>query len=298
MTLDDYPKIPEGTDLASWELPQLRNMFAQFAALDDSYTDAFNDAFREFSAREAVYVKVFGKIAVLETVREEVLSTKPDALVTEGTDNLIKTLQALGIGAFITAGVKLIQLSDTLNDLRINTPILKNVKGIVKDEAGKLSGRGRGARQMVHRHNVDKAASLAKKQRALKIKTGLGAIALVSAGVVVYLQIKANKDLKADLVEALPLYEEWFETTIEQIDRLVAITDRMNTEIAEVVRSTGTGSEAALLSYLDTALGSAGQFKALFDSAVVMLNDGVTEEKVAEYTGLPLSYVQQIAGQT
>ena len=254
---DPVPEKWTEDELASKSANELRERFSIYACNAPHYESDFNENFRRYNEREAVYVKIFGKLAVIEDARDYLFESKPGDSLVAGNQRLILGVNVMSFSVLGGALIKIASLGDTLRDLRSAKTALSAGKAAVK------VGNAQGALLRAQQFGV---AQLDKIKWIRTKRLMWGGVAIAVASVSVVFQLRNMKDVENEMRNAIPDYAEWFEKIGDAITSLENGINTMNADINQIVTDTGTGTEAGLLSYLDQAIGALGQFQALVNS--------------------------------
>ena len=290
------PTPMEITDLDDKSDDELRALIKAYTDEVEDLETRFNTAFNTFNAREAIYVKIFGKLSVIGGARDALFSQRPSDGITAVESPKIEWLHILGTATGATAVIQTIMLFDSLNDVRL----VRGTVATTKISIVKLGMIAPGSSKNV----ADLAYKSAAKLRKVRIRSAFfGAVAVTAAVVAAVSLHKSQKEARKQMREAIPEYAAWFTEIEEAISQMDDQIGEMNLDIATIVTETSTGTEAKLLEYLDASISEIGSFQALYNSAYSMLVDkndggsgvsGLTNAKIAAYTGLPEDYIDII----
>jgi hypothetical protein len=280
-------------ELAEKDFGELRARLQIYAEEAERLEDLYNTKTNEFNAREVVYVRVFGALAVVNESRDILFGSLLNTKSLAADESLAKAIAQTSLVATIGLGIKAILMLDKLNDLHNAGKTFRETAAIVKrtgtaDDIAEVAAKATA--------NASKIKNIRAKSVALGLLTlGVGVVTLIRAK---QSEMEAAKQMR----EAFPTYLEFFDDVNESIALLEGGIATMNSAINTLIAETGVGSEASLLQYMKDAIGSIATFRSLYDSAVAMLEDRnsasssvvLSNADIARYTGLPEDYIDTI----
>lgn len=280
-------------ELAEKDFAELRERLQIYAEEAERLEELYNAKTNEFNAREVVYVRVFGALAVVNESRDILFGTLLNTKSLAADESLAKALAQTSLVATVGLGIKAILMLDKLNDLHNAGKTFRETAAIVKrtgtaDDIAEVAA---------------KATANAKKIKNIRAKSVAFGLLTLGVGVVTLIRAKQSEtEAATQMREAFPTYLEFFDDVTASIALLDGGITTMNTAINTLIAETGVGNEATLLQYMKDAIGSIATFRSLYDSAVAMLQDKnstssavtLTNADIARYTGLPEDYIDTI----